>query len=820
MPYHATSTTQTLSAAVRRGLFLSLLAVAPVLPGLAQADTASQTEARQYNIAAGSLDQVLNRFASAAGILLSVDAQMTEGKRSDGLQGRYEVAQGLQRVLAGSGLQAVQAGNGWMLQPQAADGPLQLGATQVSAAQVEESAWGPVAGIVAKRSATGSKTDSALVEIPQTINVVTASEIKARGAMSVTEALRYTPGMTGGGFADRVKVFDEPTSRGFSPTPLYLDGLHLPYGGGSTGGALQIDPYTLERIEVLKGPASVLYGQNQPGGIVNMVSKRPTETPLHQVVLEAGTYDHKSVSLDLGGPLDEQGQFLYRLTGRVTDSQSEVNYAEQKRQLIAPSLTWRPNDDTSLTLFGQYQKDNDVPEAQGLPRIGTLVSTVNGKIDRDLFLGEPGVNAYDRDQFVLGYELSHRLDETWTLKQNARYADVDDHFRAPLHGYSFVANPVTGANDQRYMTRYGVDWKQHNRVLGVDNIAQAEFDTGALKHTLLVGLDYYRFNSQFAGKYDRTPPIIDLYTPTYGQSLDFTGLYRWDNTVNQTGLYVQDQIKLDRWVLVLGGRYDWAKTDNEVVLAKTRSGGKDEAFSGRAGLVYLFDNGLAPFVSYSESFLPLSGTDADFKAFEPSTGRQYEVGIKYQPPGQESFVQISAYHLDQENVLNSIPGTMFSDQSGAVRSVGLELEGKAALSEALEVIGSLSRNDIKYTKDDSGRQGRHPAGSPPLTAALWVNYTLLGDTPMAGLGAGLGARYVRSSYGTDYAGAFQIPSYTVLDAAVTYDLSKSPLQLKGVKLALNVKNLEDKTYVDLCRSDVDCYYGEGRTVLSSLTYDW
>ena len=343
---------QPLARALRRGLFAGLLATAPVLPSMAQAE--ESTEAlRSYDIPAGSLDQALNRFASASGILLSVDASLTDGKRSAGLKGRYGVGSGLQRLLAGSGLAAVQSQGGWSLQALSGDAALQLGATQISGRQEQESAWGPVDGIVAKRSASGSKTDSALVEIPQTINVITAAEIKARGAQSVTQALLYTPGMTAGGFADRVKLFDEPTSRGFSPTPLYLDGLHLPYGGGSTGGALQIEPYSLERIEVLKGPASVLYGQNQPGGIVNMVSKRPSETPIHQVVLEAGTYEHKSAAIDLSGPLDEEGQFLYRLTGLANDAQDEINYVENKRQFIAPSLTWRPNDDTSLTLFAQ-----------------------------------------------------------------------------------------------------------------------------------------------------------------------------------------------------------------------------------------------------------------------------------------------------------------------------------------------------------------------------------------------------------------------------------------------------------------------------------
>lgn len=821
MPYQTVASILTPGPAARRRALIALLAIAPVMPGLALADSASHSQARDYQIAAGSLDQVLNSFASASGILLSVDASLTAGKHSAGLQGRYEVAQGLQALLAGSGLQAVQSGSSWSLQPLPQDGGLQLSPTRVGATQFDEDAWGAVPGLVAKRSATGSKTDSALVEIPQTINVVGAKEIKARGAHSVTEALLYTPGMTGGGFADRVKIFDEPTSRGFAPIPMYLDGLHLPYGGGSTGGALQIEPYSLERIEVLKGPASVLYGQNQPGGIVNMVSKRPTATPLHQLVLEAGSYDHKSIALDLGGPLDEQGQFLYRLTGLANDSQAEIDYVQQQRQFIAPSLTWRPDDDTQLTLFAQFQKDNDVPEAQGLPSVGTVFRNPNGKIDRDLFLGEPGVNAYDRQQYVLGYEFSHRLNDVWTLKQNARYADVDDHYRAPLHGYRFVTNPRTGLDDQRYSTRYGVDWKQHNKVYGVDSIAQAEFDTGPLRHTLVMGLDYYHSNSKFDGKYDFNPPIIDLFTPTYGQSLNFARPYQWDNTIIQTGLYLQDQIKYEKWVLVLGGRKDWAETDNKAPLGGSHTNARDQAFTGRAGLVYLFDNGLAPFVSYSESFLLLSGTDVHNSVFEPSTGKQYEVGIKYQPPGQDSFVQVSVYQLDQENMLSvDLANPGFNVQTGSIRSRGIEFEAKASLSESLDITASASRNDIKYTKDNDGREGRHPAGMPPLTASLWLNYTLLGDTPLAGLGAGVGTRYVKSSYGTDYEGAFQIPSYTVFDASLSYDLEKSPLQWKGVKLALNVKNVTDKTYVANCTSDWDCYYGEGRTMVSSLTYDW
>lgn len=786
-----------------------------------QGFAAEQIRNLNYDIPAGPLASQLNQFAAQSGIYLAGDGSLTAGKTAPALQGSYSIDQALQILLGDNGLEAKQTASGrYELRRVPEQGQtLQLDAITVIAKQ--ESAWGPVDGYIATRSSTGTKTDTSLLETPQTINVITADEIKARGAQSISDALRYTAGMTLNGFPVRVKLFDEMRTRGFSPTPLYLDGLHLPYGGGSTGGALQIDPYALERIEVLKGPASVLYGQNQPGGIVNMVSKRPTETPLHQLVLGAGSHDSKSAAFDFGGPVDEDGNWFYRLTGVVNDSQSEIDYAEQQRKLIAPSLTWHASDATTVTLFAQFQEDDAVPEAQGLPASGTLFPNPNGKIDRDLFLGEPGVNDYDRTQYVLGYEFAHQLNNTWLIKQNARYAYVDDHYVAPLHGYRFVTNPVTGIDDMRYSTRYGVNWSQTNRVLGIDNIAQAEFETGALQHRLLIGADYYRFNSKFAGLYDYNPPIIDLFNPVYGQPLNFGNLYKWDNTIDQRGAYLQDQIKWENWVFTLGGRYDWAETDNKSPTADTHTNTSDEKLSVRAGMTYLFDNGLAPYLSYSESFLPLSGTDAAGSAFEPSTGKQYEAGIKYQPPGRESFVQMSVYDVKQANILTSdVPYTGFSNQSGASRSQGIELEGKAAFSKTLNVIASVTRNDTKYTKDDDGREGRHPAALPGLQAALWLDYQFMGDSPAAGLGIGLGARYMSDSEGSDYADSFTVPSYTIYDAALTYDLARSPMRMKGIRLALNVENLDDKRYVATCSSNFDCYYGQGRTLQSSLTYDW
>ncbi|WP_273660893.1 TonB-dependent siderophore receptor, partial [Pseudomonas aeruginosa] len=352
-----------------------------------------------------------------------------------------------------------------------------------------------------------------------------------------------------------------------------------------------------------------------------------------------------------------------------------------------------------------------------------VFSTPNGRIKRSTFIGEPGLNSYDRDQFVFGYEFSHELNDVWTFKQNTRYAYLDDQYVAPLHGYRFVPNPNTGADDRRYATRYGVDWSQTNKAFGMDNMAQAKFKTGAIDHTALIGIDYYHFKSKFFGLYSNQEPttIIDLYKPVYGSKFTFTNPYRWNRTTDQTGIYLQDQMKWNQWFLTFGGRYDWAKTDTKETGGKVDA--KDEKFSGRAGFGYEFSNGIVPYVSYSESFQPVGGLNMDEgnKAFKPTTGKQYEAGIKYQPPGQNSFIQMSVYQIDKKNVLTTdLLNPNFSKQSGAMRSKGFELEGKASLTNNLDVIASFSRNDIKYTKDNDGRKGRHPAGTPPMTAAVWL----------------------------------------------------------------------------------------------------
>ena len=494
-----------------------------------------------------------------------------------------------------------------------------------------ESAFGPDEGYVAGRSATGTKTDTPIIETPQTINVITRDEFTARAAQNVSQALTYTPGGNPEPFGldDRN---DYIRLRGFI-APQYLNGLLLPGTGLTTN--FQFDPYGLERIEVLKGPASVLYGQNAPGGLINLVSKRPTAEPFHEIQLLGGSFDRVQGGLDLSGPFERDGRFLYRLTALVHDSDTQVDFSEDDRYFVAPSFAWRPSKGTTFTFLSHYQKDETGNAGRALPAEGTLLPNPNGKIPANRALGEPEFDRFVRELFHVGYAFEHRFNEAWSVRQNLRYASLT----ANENSFSFINGFETDINgvptDFRTVTRGAIIFPVRDRVFTLDNQAQGVFDTGAVHHTALFGIDYWRMRKRdelgFAEE-----PNLDLFNPVYGQPFTLpVATSSTDQKIEQFGLYGQDQIKYGGWILTLGGRYDWATADTLIddrdAATHTETRQDDEAFTYRTGLGYVFDSGFAPYFSYSESFQPSAGTDFFGKPFEPTTGQQYEVGVKYGP---------------------------------------------------------------------------------------------------------------------------------------------------------------------------------------------
>lgn len=777
---------------------------------------------RSYDVAAGPLDAALRSTAAQAGVALIFTADQTAGQRSAGLRGSYTVEAAFEALLAGTAWQAVrQAGGGYALrrveqvrQLPAGSG-MELAPVIVTARAEEVGGEGPVAGYVARRSTAGSKTDTAIVEVPQTINVVTADEIAARGAISVSQALRYTPGVDSSGYTENYMQADETASRGFSPASLYLDGAYLPYAG-SLGGAAQIEPYSLERIEVFKGPASVLYGQNQPGGVINLVSKRPMAEPLREVRLGVGSHGRADAALDLSGTLDAERGLLYRLVAVANGGGQQADHTRSSRLFVAPSLTWRPDARTSLTLYAQLQRDQGVWDYQAMPAVGSLFEGPDGKrISRSFFNGQPGYNDFWRNQAVLGADFAHRFNDSVLWRQKLLFTDVRDRWKG-FYLRAF-ARDAEGVIDYGRATRTKLDWAQHNSVLSLDNHLEVKASTGPVSHTLLGGLDYRRFSRKYEGYNDYASAPIDLYAPDYGLPTAAPTLTtRWDNTVDQTGVYLQDQMRWRDLVLTVGGRHDWAGIDNKDLMEATRTRQDHKAFTGRAGVTWLVGNGVAPYLSYSESFVPIVGTDFHGRPFDSTTGKQIEAGVKYQPPGKNLLLSLAVFDIRQRNLTTTDrehPG--YSVQTGEVQSRGAEMEIKASLGAAWDIAGGFSYADMRTLRSNDAEEiGKQWASTPRWRASLWVNHHL-----HAGLSVGAGARWSGSAFG-DSANSFRTPAYLVFDAALRYDLGLIDASLRGLEGTINVQNLFDKNYVSSCNYAFGCYYGRARTVSAGVTYRW
>ncbi|MCD0503441.1 TonB-dependent siderophore receptor [Bordetella petrii] len=826
--FHSVSPRRSARRTPTAGLTALSMALALSLGGVAidanaQARAAS---AQSFNIPAGPLGAALTTFAGAAGINLSFDPALASGLRSAGLQGNWTVDQGLQHLLSGTGLMPVrEGGNVYSLRRVPAGATAVLPAVTVEGAQ--ESARGPVIGFVARRSATGTKTDAPLIEVPQTVNVVTRDEIAARGSRTIVEALSYTPGLYAPGGSSDLR-YDNIYLRGGYAARNNLDGSRLPYGAYSFG-MLQIEPFGLERVEVLKGPSSVLYGQNTPGGLINMVSKLPTDTPLREVSVQTGSYGRAQATVDLGGPLDEEGQWSYRLTALQRDAAQSANYSKDDRTFVAPALTWKPSAATSLTFLGFYQKDYQVPLYGTLPAAGTLYDNPNGRIPRDRFAGEPDWDRYKREQFSVGYLFSHQANDTWTFKQNLRYNHMRGEARA-MPGY--LLNPVDMRTWSRTMSR----GRGTGATFTVDTQALARFDTGPVSHEALFGFDVLNMRDtyEFANAIAGVPPL-DLFDPVYGKPMPGVDdlITRIDSrqSTEQYGFYAQDQLRYQNWILTLGGRYDIADSTTRNLLAAQKVTQRDHAFTGRAGLTYLFDNGWAPYVAYSTSFAPTGGTDFEGNPFKASKGKQIEAGVKYQPPGSNSLVTLSVYQLTQTNVLTSdtTPGRPpgFQSQAGETRARGIELEGKASLARGLDLVASYAYVDSVVTRSANtdlingvpeSREGKHPYYAPRHQAAAWLGYTVQSGA-LQGLGLGAGVRYVGADWG-DPANTLRIPAVTLVDAALSYDFGRAHPSLGGLSLALNATNLFDRRYVGTCITATSCSYGAGRMVYATLKYAW
>jgi len=805
-PSHKFFPTLTRGARFASHVLAASLALSMLDPvGQAQAQTA-QAQVRQFDVPGGPLGQVLNQYSAEAGLFVSVHGDLTSGRRSAGVRGSYSPEAGLAVLLSGTGLVAQRLPDGGFVLRQGGSDVPQL--EPVSVTGDLERADGPLLGIAATYSATATKTDTPIIETPQSISVVGAAQMRDQKAQSLQEALGYTPGVMPGIVAKSSMFEDTMSIRGFEANPqtgsYYRDGMRYminQYNGKQ-------EPYGLERVEVLRGPSSVLYGAAAPGGIVNTVTKRPPGERLGEINLEGGSFDRRQISADIGGPIDEAGQWSYRLTGLFRESNQFVDYSKDDRSYIAPALMWRPSAATSVTLLANYQRSRTIyPPA--VPVTGSLWTNPNGEIPRRRFLGEPNHNTFDVESTSVAVLLEHAFDDTLKFRTSLRYYDADLHMR-----YVLLQGDVDAAT-QRLVRRSARGFDDRTTVQTVDTNIEKKFLTGPVAHTVLVGFDYTRstYNSD---RLRGNLPAIDVYDPVYQQG-DIVAM-PWQqrrNKEHRLGIYLQDQLKIaDKVVVLLGGRHDNVRAENRALHApSTDSNDEDSATTGRAGVVYLADNGLAPYASVSQSFEPTSGRDRNEGRFEPSRGTQYEIGIRYQPAGDDLMLSAALFDLTRKNVLTPDPvDPTFLVQTGKVRSRGLELEARARVTPQVDVIAAYTYTDAKVTKSNLPEEEGERFNTPRHVASLWADVNL-SKWVSEGLRAGAGVRYVASRPDRPSSGSLGGAGYTLLDARVSYEA--------GPWLyALNVTNLTDKTYIpSICYNGL-CDYGEPRRIIGTVSYRW
>lgn len=657
---------------------------------------------------------------------------------------------------------------------------------------------------------TATKTALTPEETPQAINIIDGELLKERGAQSLNEALRYTPGVVTETKGGAVTMYDTFTIRGFSVSESYYDGLILQQLNGWNLQP-QIDPIALQQVEVFKGPTSVLYGSMPPGGMVNMIAKAPQLQSSTEIGVKIGTSDMKQVSLDSTGQIGDSN-VSYRFIGLARQKDGQVDTTNEERYLLAPSITWDITEKTSLNVNVYYQNDPDMGMNSSIPSSGSVFSNVNGTTNASTFVGDENWSTFEREVLMLGYKFSHDFNDNWTFLQNARYTKADLYQENTYHYASY--DETTGELD-RYI--YSTD--ESSEAYAIDNQLAGEITIAGLKHNILLGIDYRQLKGDSAYDYYGTTSQFgdfNIFNPDNklidSDALTSLAIYNDEISVKQLGGYFQDQVRLNKLVLIAGGRLDTYKSKSDYSGSVTEA--DETEFSYRVGALYEFDNGLSPFISYATSFEPVAGQSDFGEAFVAETGKQIEVGLKYNSADYSQSATASLFQIVKSNVVISDPDSADYQgqlQVGEVRSRGLELEGTWMINNNLDIAASYTYIDMEITKDsENGLEGTMPIYVPKHAANLWANYNF-DNQFLQGTRLSAGVRYVGEMQMDATNTQGMVPDYTIADLSIGYDLGYVSSSLAGVQVNLTANNVFD-TDSFACYDNENCWYGAERTV--------
>lgn len=653
-------------------------------------------------------------------------------------------------------------------------------------------------GIASTNAVTALKAKIPLLQTPQAISVVSRTLLDEQGVRKLEDALENVAGVTVGGY---YSDWDYYRIRGFDAAfTTFYDGLRGDYG-------MYAEIFGLERVEVVKGPASTMYGQGPLGGMVNLVSKKPLPETFAEVQFTAGSYGFLEPAVDLGATLNDDKSVYLRLNALYRDQDSFVDYANKRRIYIAPALTWEISPQTTLTFLTQFMHDEGLL-AMPLPAAGTVLPNVNGEIPIDRFVGEPGNDKMDQWRAKAGYELRHEFSEVFALRQNLAYNHMEQTW--PDLYYPSSLDP-----DQRTLYRYPYDYQEKLDWFGVDSALEAKFDTGEVSHLVSLGVDYYYTRSDsttrqidysdFPGSY----PALDLFNPVYGQPLPAYGSLA--SSVSKSdilGLYLQDHLQLwDKLTLTLGGRFDWSSSGDDSA----------DAFTPRVGVTYEFVPGMAAYANYSQSFDPQwFYTDSNGEVVDPERGENFEVGLKTELLEGRLKTLLALFHLTRQDVATdnlATPDPFDSITSGEQRSRGVELEVAYQFVPGLELTAAYAYTDAEITEDNTLPVGARLAGVPEHMFGGWLSYTFQ-EGLLRGLGFGIGGRYYTDQEGdSSYVTSFELPAYGLLDAAVYYRRGAFSAQV-------NVNNVLDERYFAGAYNDLYVLPGEPITVCGTVGWSF
>ena len=792
-----------LSRALHAALF-GLVVSSHAAPVLAQASSAEpRNQVQQWNIAAGPLATALDRFAREAGISLSFDAASVANHTTPGVNGTFDSSTALSSLLQGSGLQVEQQGpNAYLLIPQQkVAGPLELDSTAVEDyrlapvivnAKVKVNADDDSNSVVAKELWVGGKVATSILNTPASVSVVTNKEMQQRSVSTTEEALLYTPGVVSDfyGSDDRNDYFQ---IRGFQAT-TYRDGLTL-----SSMRGVREDPFAYERIEILRGANSTLFGPADPGGSVNFVTKQPRFEQSGQGYVTYGSFNHVETGIDVTDALNDDKTVAGRLTAKIQDSDREYKHSQDDDRFIMGGLTWAPTDYTSGTVILDYLKSNSSPNSGGYP--------MDKEYDRSKFFGEPGFNYHDVERTSLSGNVTHDFDNGFVLRGNLRYSKLTDDY-----GYAYLSDNASrvGTVIPRYLLGTDSEANQFNGNLMLQYDARFE----NIDSSSLVGVEYLDSSTKDSSVYAPTSSI-DIANPVFsGVSRTLTPYTAKKNEATTKAVFLQQNLSFyERFILTGGVRNDSMKLSSKgynLYSSPVQFDDKDNfsETSYRGALTYIVNDEVSTYVSMVESVSPPQ------VGVTPQTGRQYEVGVKYSPMNMDAIFSAAVYDLTQENVTIAVvlPSGIIEQQTvGESHAKGLDLEAKAQITQELSLIGAYSymKSDVVRGSlyDGSSLKGNEFTIAPRHTASLWSYY----DVPGTDVSVGLGARYV-GAYFLDAANTRKTDGTTLFDAAFNYRIAK------GTDLALNVSNLFDEQHV--VGSGTANYYNPGREITAKVSYNW